>query len=310
MPHKTPMDDIRPLSDAIQVHRNEYSNAGADYSVTTLLDPPRVVFLNKRHLHKVKLYVQDMLHSYNGTGAHAYWQYCLEKIPNTPYQCEERLSITINNRLISGAYDCVYKPELDMYDMKNTSCWKVMFGTKDDWTAQQNMYRWLYLHHHAKQLNSVRIIGLFRDWSLAEKFRNGKKYPTYPAVEYRLPIWEYDKTLAYMEERVNTMIKAENLSDDDLPECTYEDMWAEPDQVAVMSKRLKSRAVRVLSSEKAAENFISKYLANPTCKDTVQTLYLQHRPATRKRCEDWCPVNRYCKQYIAYKKQQVTEAKI
>jgi len=300
MPKKTPMDEILPLYDAIQVHRNEYDNAGADYSVTTLLDPPRVVFLNKRHLHKVKLYVADLLHSYNGTGAHAYWQYCLEKKKDTPYVCEERLEITINNRVVSGAYDCVHKENKDMYDMKNTSVWKAMFGDKFDWTAQQNIYRWLYLHHKKVELNSVRIIALFRDWSLAEKFRNGPKYPNHPAEEITLENWKYPKTLEFMEERTNLMIKHENDADDDLPPCSYEEMWAEPDQVAVMSKRLKSRAVRVLSSKKAAEDYIDYHLRNPKCKDKLSDLYLQYRPATRKRCEDWCPVNRYCKYYKEY----------
>ena len=84
---KTPMDNIRPLADAIQVHRGQYSSGGADYSVTTLLDPPRIVHLNKRHLSKVPLFVEDLLHSYNGTGAHDYWEKMLMLIPNTPYEC-------------------------------------------------------------------------------------------------------------------------------------------------------------------------------------------------------------------------------
>lgn len=306
MPHKTPMDKIRPLADAIAVHRNQYSSGGADYSVTTLLDPPRVVFLNKRHLHKVKLYVQDLLYSYTGTAQHEYWEKMLMLIPNTPYECEKRLSITVNNRIISGAFDCVYATR-DMYDLKTTSCWKVMFGSKDDWTAQQNIYRWLYHHHNGVDLNSCRIIGVFRDWSIGEKFRKGRKYPTYPAMEYRLPVWEYKDTLQFMEDRTNLMIKHENTEDIDLPECSYEDMWSEPDSVAVMSTRLKSKAVRVLSSQKAAENFIDKYLAGPTCKDSVKTLYLQQRPAQRKRCENWCPVNRYCTQWQEYTKSMTQE---
>lgn len=294
------MDKIRPLYDAVQVHRNEYSSGGADFSVTTLLDNPRVVFLNKRHLHKVPLFVSDLLHSYNGTGAHAYWQYCMEKIPNTPYQCEERLSVTINNHIVSGAYDCVYDKR-DMYDMKNTSVWKIMFGSKDDWAAQQNMYRWLYRNKHGIELDSVRIIGLFRDWKKNDMFKSGPKYPKQPAVEYRLPLWEYDETYKFMEEKVNTLIKYNNTKDDDLPYCSFEDMWSKPDQVAVKSTRVK-KAVRVLSSQKAADNFVKNYLKGKTCKDSLQTLSYEVRPAKRTRCEEWCPVNGYCNQYQEYLK--------
>ena len=299
------MDKIRPLYDAIQVHRHEYSSGGADFSVTTLLDPPRVVFLNKRHLHKVPLFVSDLFYSYNGTAAHAYWQYCLEKIPNSPYECETRLSITINNHAVSGSFDTVYK-DLDMYDMKNTSVWKAMFGSKDDWAAQQNMYRWLFKHHRGIDLRSCRIIGLFRDWSMREKMRSGPKYPSHPAVEYRLPIWEHDRTLAFMEERVNTLIKYKNYKDDDLPYCTYEDMWSKPDQVAVKSKRLK-KAIRVCSSQTAAENFVKNYLKSPDCKDSIKNLYYDVRPNKRTRCEEWCPVNGYCSQYQEYLKTKAME---
>jgi hypothetical protein len=290
------MDKIKPLYDAIQMHRGQYSSGGADYSVTTLLDPPRVVFLNKRHLHKVKLYVEDLLHSYNGTGAHDYWEKMLTLIPNTPYECETRLSHTVNNRVVSGAFDCVYN-ETVMYDMKNTSVWKMMFGSKDDWAAQQNIYRWLYWNDRKRLLKELRIVGLFRDWSLRELQRGGPKYPRYPAMEIKLPVWDLDDAFDFMAERVNTMIAHEDTPDDELPLCSYEDMWSEPDKVAVMSTRLKSRAVRVLSDMPTAKAFVNKYLADKNCKDSVKTLSYEIRPATRKRCEDWCPVNKYCNQY-------------
>ena len=303
---KSPMDNIKPLYDAIQVHRKQYTSEGADYSVTTLINPPRVVFLNKRHLHKVKLYVADLIHSYTGTGAHNYWEFCLNLIPNSPYECETRLSTTINNRQISGAFDAILDKHT-MYDMKNTSVWKMMFGEKDDWTAQQNMYRWMYHNDRGLLLKSLRIVGLFRDWSLRQKQRGGPEYPNYPAMEIKLPLWDLNDTYQYMEERVNLMIANEDVADDDLPECSYEDMWSEPDKVAVMSKRLKSRAVRVLSDMKTAKAYVSKYLAGPTCKDSVQTLSYVIRPCERRRCENWCPVNKYCNQYNEYLQLKVTE---
>lgn len=289
------MDEIKPLYDAIQVHRNEYDSGGADYSVTTLLSPPRVVFLNKRHLAKVDLYVEDLFYSYVGTGAHAYWQYCLEKIPNTPYQCEERLKTTINNRIVSGAYDCCHMKK-DMYDMKNTSVWKAMFGDHTEWKLQQNMYRTMYHETHNIKLRSLRILALFRDWNKRERQRSGSKYPARPAMVYLLPLMDFGKVEQYMSERVNLMIANEDVPDNDLPHCTNEDMWCKPDQVAVKSKRVK-RALRVLPSMKAAVEYVQTYLQNPSCKDNVKTLSYEVRPAMRIRCESWCPINKYCNQY-------------
>ena len=294
----TQMDQIRPIRDAILIHRDQYSSEGADYSVTTLLDPPRVVFLNKRHLHKVDLFVEDLLHSYTGTGAHEYWTRMLELIPNSPYECETRLKITVNDRKVSGAFDCVYNKQ-DMYDMKNTSVWKVMFGDKVDWAAQQNIYRWMYHNTRNVWLKTLRIIGLFRDWSLNNKLRGGRDYPAFPVMEYRLLIWKPDATREFIKTRVDLMKAHEKTPDDSLPFCSYSDMWSKPDQVAVKSTRLK-KAVRVLSSMKAAENYVGKYLQGAHCKDSVQTLSYEVRPAARKRCESWCPVNGYCNQYHEY----------
>ena len=293
------MDKIRPLYDAIQVHRKQYSaGVGTDYSVTTLLNPPRVVFLNKRHAHKVDLFVQDLIHSYNGTGGHEYWEKMLMQIPDTPYEMETRLTATVNNRVISGAFDCVYDNTI-MYDMKNTSCWKIMFGDKKDWAAQQNIYRWMFNQDRGILLKKLSIVALFRDWNKNEMFRAGPKYPKNPALEYPLPVWDLDVTLTFMEERVNTMIAHENDKDDDLPFCSFEDMWSKPDQVAVKSKRLK-KAVRVLSSMQAAKNFVGNYLKGPKCKDSLQSLSYEVRPSARTRCEHWCPVNKYCNQYHEY----------
>jgi hypothetical protein len=198
--------------------------------------------------------------------------------------------------LITGAFDLVYDKR-HMYDLKNTSCWKAMFGDKFDWAAQSNIYRWMYNNDRGITLDALSIVALLRDWNKNQMFRSGPKYPRYPAVEFKMPVWDLDESFKFMEDRVNLMIKYEDTLDDDLPECTYEEMWSDADSVAVMSTRLKSRALRVLSSMKAAKNFVNMHLAKPDCKDSVKTLSYEVRPAIRKRCEDWCPVNKYCNQY-------------
>jgi hypothetical protein len=295
------MDRIQPLYDAIQIYRHEYDSGGSDYSVTGLLRPPRVLFLNKRHLDKVDLFVEELFAAYDGTAAHAYWQYCLEKIPNTPYVCEERLRTTISNRSVSGAYDCCYK-QRDLQDMKCMSVRKALWGLPiREWTLQQNMYRYMYYLTHGIKLRSLKILARYRDWYKWDKQRGGPKYPAYPSVTYSLGLMPFDKVKAFMTEQVNLLIKNENVPDDALPECTYEDMWSKPDQVAVKSTRVK-RALRVLPSMAAAKEYVSNYLKNATCKDKVTSLSYEVRPAMRTRCDSWCPINKYCNQYHDYLK--------
>jgi len=300
----TDMDGIKPLSDAIQIHRTNYSSGGADYSVTTLLNPPRIVHLEKRHLQKVTRYVKEQLGSFIGTAIHEYLERCLNKVPDSPYTCEERLAITIDDRVVSGAYDIVAinsNLDEDMYDLKTTSTWKAIFGDKDDWTAQQNMYRYLYWYHKKRKLRTIRVIGMFMDWSAREMQRYGGKYPREKSVEYSLPRWGVDKTYKYMQERVAIMKAEEDTPDDELPLCTYEDMWSKPDKFAVHAINRKN-ALRVCDTEDDANEWMSEYLTKDTCKHKIAQLYIECRPAVRTRCEHWCPCNTHCNQYNDYLK--------
>jgi hypothetical protein len=297
------MDEIIPMYDALQVHRGEYSSGGADYSVTTLLDPPRVVHLNKRHINQVDLFIQDLYHSWSGTAAHNYLEFCLDKVRDKhgvkKYVCEQRNSMTIHSRLVSGAFDALWLEKLSLWDLKNTSTWKIMFGSKDDWAAQQNMYRLLYWNQHNVELKELWIIGIFRDWSKANKMRYGKGYPNTPVIKYGLPIWGMQETLDFMTVRVLELKAQEDVHDDDLPFCTFEDMWAKPDKVAVKADNRKN-ALRICDSMKDAETWIENYLNGATCKHKPEQLSFDIRRAERTRCEHWCSVNGYCNQYQNY----------
>lgn len=295
----TDMDSIQPLFDAIQVHRKNYSSAGADYSVTTLLNPPRIVHLEKRHIHKVDRWVKEQLGSFIGTAIHNYFEECLNAIKNSPYKCEERLHTTIADRHISGAYDIIHLMLLDMYDLKTTSVWKAMFGNKGDWTAQQNMYRYMYWLEHKEELKTIRILAMFLDWSQREKMQYGRKYPNEKVVEYGLTRWSMQETYDYMVDRVQTMKDSEGTDDKDLPLCTYEDMWSKPDKYAVKAVNRKN-ALRVCDSLADAKDWVSVYLQKDTCKHKISQLSYEQRPSVRTRCEHWCPVNQYCNQYADY----------
>lgn len=305
----TDMDNITPLYDAMQVHRNEYSSEGADYSVTTLLDPPRVVHLNKRHIEDCDLFIQDLMHSWDGTAAHHYLEYCLSKITakgGVPkYTLEKRYHMEIAGRKVSGCYDVLWNAKKSLWDLKKTSTWKHVFGDKVDWTAQQNMYRYLIWLEEGMDINQLNIMAFYRDWSKYNKMRYGAKYPYHPIMNYRLATWDHQKTYNYMEERVQLMIDNENVTDDDLPECTIKDMWCDPDKYAVSATDRKN-ALRVCDSMDAAIDWQEKYLENPKCKHKIAQLYIEHRPSERTRCEHWCPVRDYCNQFHTYLKSVAT----
>jgi hypothetical protein len=176
-----------------------------------------------------------------------------------------------------------------------------MFGDKDDWTAQQNMYKYLYWFHKKKTLRTIRVIGMYLDWSVRNMQRYGGKYPRDKCVEYSLPRWSIDDTYKYMVDRVKVMKAEEDTADDLLPACTLEDMWSKPDMFAVKAVNRKN-ALRVCNSEAEAAEWTSEYLAKDNCKHKFAQLSLEWRPAVRTRCEHWCPCNVYCNQYNSYLK--------
>jgi hypothetical protein len=309
----TDMDSIKPLYDAITVHRNNYNSGETDYSVTTLLDPPRIVHLQKRHMHKVDMFVKEQLGSYIGTAIHEYSEKCLNQVRNPAYyyEQEERLFLKILDRNVSGCYDLVRieDMDMDMYDWKTTSVWKAMFSDKKDWTAQQNMYRYLYWLKKKKTLRTVRIIAIYLDWSMREKQQYGAKYPNEKSIEYGLPRWSMQKTYDYTEGRVQLMIDNEETPDDDLPSCSFDEMWSKPDKVAVVAKKRKN-ALRVLDSKKEATDWMGVCLGKDKCKYKADQLSLEFRPAVRTRCEHWCSVNMYCNQFHSYLKDMATYNKM
>jgi hypothetical protein len=105
------------------------------------------------------------------------------------------------------------------------------------------------------------------------------------------------------------MIDNEETPDDDLPLCSFDDMWSKPDKVAVVANNRKN-ALRVLDSKKEATDWRAVCLGKDKCKYKAGQLSLEFRPAIRTRCEHWCPVNIYCNQFNSYLKDMAVYNKI
>jgi hypothetical protein len=73
-----------------------------------------------------------------------------------------------------------------------------------------------------------------------------------------------------------------------MPDCTDEEMWAKPESFAVK----KEGGVRAKSVHKTREE---AEIALPS-----KGHYIEHRPGARTRCESFCQVSGFCKQYQKY----------
>lgn len=293
----TSMDKIIPIVDAMQAHIEQYDSGDADYSVTEILDPPRIVHLNKRHYHKVPFEIDRNLASYMGTAIHDYTEKMLRKKHPELYVLEERLSKTVLGRKISGAYDILYLPNENMYDIKTSKPQNLIFNDRKKWTEQQNIYRLLLKENKGIKVKKLNII--FWSW-IWEKYKmmQNKAYPRARIIEIKLPVWSYKRTAEFLKERVQLMIDHENIRDAQLPYCTEYDYWGDPDKFAV-HRHDRKNALRLLPTQDAAFAWMQNYCDEAELP--ISKFFIQCRPAERKRCDQgWCRIRKWCNQYTEY----------
>jgi hypothetical protein len=255
------------------VARDTYSKGDANMSVTGLLKPPRLAVLESQHDHEIEEDASNRIFSLFGQAIHT----ILERANSTAV-AERRLSMEMEGWRISGAMD-LYKKDGALFDYKITSVHKLTQGNLEDWHSQLNLYSVL-LRHHGYAVHQLQVVAFLRDWSKMEAKRN-PDYPQAQVVNIPIPVWEPDKALAFMRERVILHQQARVT----LPECSAEERWAKSDVWAVMKEGRKS-AVKLCATEQDALEFAI----------TDKKYYVVHRHGISVRCENYCPVSKFCLQ--------------
>ena len=242
-------------------------------SVTGLLKPPRMVALEANHGHELVEDASDRIWSLLGQAVHT----ILERANRTAI-AERRLSMEIEGWKISGGMD-LYEENGVLTDYKVTTAWKLLGGSLEEWAEQLNCYAEL-LRHNGDQVSKLQVVAILRDWSKLESKRNSK-YPQSQVVNVDIPMWDPEKALAFMKDRVLLHQQA-RIS---LPECSEQERWAKKDQWAVMQAGRKS-AIKICNSEEEAAKF--------SCEQTHR--FIVHRPGLSVRCESYCSVLNFCDQ--------------
>jgi hypothetical protein len=262
------------LAKAVDGFSSKYTRGKADYSVTGLIQPPYMSRLKRDHAGEITEDITDRLYAIQGQAIHK----IIEAAELDASIAEERLNTDVAGKIVSGAPDVYYKKAI--YDIK--TCSTYAREIKPEWEAQLNMYAYLFRETGFK-VESIAILALYRDWSK----RKAKYSPDYPqagaeVIEY--PLWENDKTLAYMQERVELHERARELPLDQVPICTPTERWAKPEKWAVMKKGAK-RAVKLCDTQDEAMCRVAENAA----------LFVEHRPGEDIRCEGYCPVSDWCR---------------
>jgi hypothetical protein len=254
---------------------DDYELAG-DISVTGLIKPPRMAQLEKRFDKLITDDVSERVWLLLGKSVHV----VLEHASRRPTIAERTIQGKVLGWTVSGTIDMWDNGVL--YDYKVTSVWSVIFGLKPEWEAQVNAYAYLL----PKVTEKLKVGCILRDWS-KRKAQESSDYPQIPVAIVDVPMWDDDKALSWLEDRVRLHQDACNLDDYSLPFCTPDERWAKPTTWAVMKKGRKS-ALRVLPTKAEAE----AWLAEKGGDSIVE------RPGESVRCESYCLVKKFCNQYM------------
>jgi len=280
MPNITNLHDLpESLVRAVTYDDYDYAKAG-DISVTSLILPPRIRALTKRHAAEITEDATERIWRLIGSVGHK----IVERAADPNEFTEERLSATVNGWTITGKVDILREAGgYVIEDMKFTSVWAIK-DEKPEWTQQLNLYAHL-AREHGFDIKALRIIAVLRDWSKPRAARE-HDYPSVGVVVREVPLWSHGAQKLFLEDRVTAHQLAAAETDDDLPICSPDERWRKPDVWAV-KKRGNKRAMSLFSDKAEAECFIAD-------NNNGAVLEIEYRPGRDVRCLSYCNVRQFC----------------
>lgn len=273
------------------IKRPQYSRGNSEISVTEILSPPQLVLLRRQYADDIEQDASDMVWSLFGSAVHN----ILEHGKDSHHIVEERLFTTFEGWSISGAIDLqeMVDGKVLIADYKVTSAWAVQ-QEKQEWIDQLNLYAWLVERVKGEKVAGLQIIGIVRDWSRREAAIKDT-YPQSPIVTLDIPLWSPEDRETFVKQRLTLHNEANFAAVSGLmPECTSEEMWEKKTTYAVMKEGGK-RAKKVFEIKEDAAAFAGQQ------KDPH---YIEVREGGRTRCESFCQVAPFCKQYQTYLKEK------
>jgi len=258
------------------------NHKGGDYSASGLQKSVRQHWLTKRHYSKMSEDAGDMIWAIFGTAVHN----VLEKGAGKNDLPEEYFSTDFDGKSFTGT--CDLWSDKTVTDYKTTSVWSVIYKSSyADYEKQLNNYAYLY-RINGFPVERLQIVALLKDHSKRDA-KQKEGYPSHPVQVIDIPLWTEVEQYTYIKNQIDNFEKYAVVDDDYLPCCTKSDMWQDDDKFAVMKKGNK-RAVRVLSSEDEAKQFISD-------KNLDDKHYIETRIAEPRKCQDYCSCAAFCNQY-------------
>lgn len=208
-----------------------------------------------------------------------------------PVYIERRGTKNLRGWLIGGKFDIVTEGLLQ--DFKSTSTYSWVAGSRDDEHKMQgSIYRWI--HDDVITEDVIRINYIFTDF-VKYMAANNPKYPARRIMHKDIPLLSYERTEAWLNEKLQLIEKYWDAPESEIPECTDEELWRTEPQFKYFSDPTKVD-VPGARSTKNFDDMISarKFMAEKGGKGAIKVVEGQV-----KRCE-YCAVAPICKQRERY----------
>ena len=264
--------------------RNDPYRSVSDISTTRIIRPYQQVALQKRYSHKIIEDASGRIYALIGKNTH----HIIERVEVDGAVKEWTFYANILGWLVSGTIDSW---ERTLWDWKVTSIWAVKDGVKPEVEAQMNVNKYLIEQSPYKDfvpIDSMKVVNIYRDWSKLKSLQRG--YPKSQVGIQDVNVWDEMDIWFYIHGRIKNHQVEQDMPDEFLTPCTPSERWEKPTVYAVHKEGRKS-AVKLFNDMEPAEKFIENH------KDKKK-LYINIRQGESTRCEHYCNVSSYCKQYM------------
>ena len=257
-------------------------NKPGEYSATTLLHGFKEIILTDRHWDEITVDAADSVWKIFGSAVHK----IMEEFDDGNLH-EKKLTLKLENSTITGTIDSYDMANGVVYDWKTASVWKAKFKDFKDWYRQGLTYAWL-LRKNGFEVSKCRFVALLKDHSKS-KARTDYECPISPVITYEFDVLneEIQQLEKEILEKITKLEAYNKLPDDEIPPCSMEERWADPDKYAVMKKGRK-KAVKLYDNEQDAKAHI---------ESEGKGFYIELRPAISKKCMDYCDCKQFCNFY-------------
>jgi hypothetical protein len=314
-----------PLPIVKAVENDGYNAGRSDISVTSLIDPPRIQALKKRHWEELEEDVSDRLYSLQGQSVHTILERAAEGLDDS-YLVERRFYIDLaledgSTFVLSGQVDIFDIQKGILADYKLTSVYSVKGGPKEEYVKQVNIGRLLleegyelvnpdgstYRHGVDDEaqvsrvdsagrfkVHKLQIVALLRDWSKGEYSRECQKAEregwntvSYPAQQTKV----MDVPIIARQDVINYVLdraqahKVASTTPEPALPVCTSEERWERPGKYAIMKPGASRASKLFDTKEEAEAARASY--DPKAR-------VEARPGESIRCAQYCPVASKC----------------